>query len=88
MTTREAAWTEVDAAEMYALAEYRRTLCPLHHGPLEDCQTAEDSGGPVFAPQAIRCRAEYDVIAAQESDSRMKDRPGSLIWIAAKQEKG
>lgn len=87
MTTREAAWTELDQAEMFALAEYRQSLCPLHHGPLEECQTAEDKGGPEFTPQAIRCRAQYDVIAAQETDSRMKDKPGSMIWLATKRER-
>jgi hypothetical protein len=85
-TTREALWTELDAAEMLALAEYRQSLCPLHHGPLEDCQTGVAQGGPEFTPQAIRCRAQYDVIAAQDTDSRMKDRPGSLLWLSVKKE--
>lgn len=83
-TTREAEWTELDQAEMLALAEYRSSLCPLHGGPLEECQTGERDGGPVFEAHGIRCRVRFEQLLVQAGDERMKEHPESMLWTSVK----
>lgn len=81
VTTREPEWTELDTAEVLALAEYRASLCPLHGGPLDDCTSHEDTG-PQFQASAVRCRAQDELIIAQDTGNR--DRPGALLWQVEK----
>lgn len=77
VTVREPEWTALDTAELLALQLYRQGLCPLHGGPLADCTSSEDTG-PQFAVRAVRCRAEDELIAAQQATNR--DRPGAVLW--------
>jgi hypothetical protein len=76
-TVREAEWTDQDRAEILALALYRSQLCPLHHGPLSEC-TSHDDTGPQFKVRKIRCRATDALIGEQEATKLPK--PGALLW--------
>jgi hypothetical protein len=86
-TVREAAWTELDQAEILALAEYRSGLCRIHGGPLQECQTSEDDGGPIFEARAAVCRAQQAVVMEQKSDDahrRDQEYGSALMWGTVK----
>lgn len=61
---------------------YRRSLCPLHGGPLADCTSHEDSG-PEFVVHKKRCRAHDEVLMAQEG-LKNTDRRGALLWSVSR----
>jgi hypothetical protein len=81
VSTREPTWTELDQAEVLALAVYRAGLCPLHGGSLADC-TSHDDTGPEFHTRHTRCRAQDELLLAQ--DMTTLDRPGALLWYVTK----
>lgn len=85
VTVREPEWTEQDRAEILALALFRKSLCPLHGGPLAECTSHEDTG-PQFTVGKKRCRAHDAVLEAQDG-LKNTPRPGALLWsVTAKAE--
>ena len=65
VTTREPEWTELDQAEVLALAEYRASLCPCGCGfPAADT-TAPEATGPVFVVGRSTCNARLALLEAQ-----------------------
>lgn len=87
VTTSEPEWTEQDRAEILALAEYRRRLCPLHGGPLTECTSHEDTG-PQFVVGKKRCRAQDAVLTAQ-AGLKNTPHPNALLWsVTAKARSG
>jgi hypothetical protein len=81
VTTHEPLWLEIDQVEILALAEYRAGLCPLHGGPLEECQS-RGSWEPDYKVEISRCHATYARLAAMESDEikgMAAERGGSLL---------
>ena len=73
----EPLFTELDRAEILALGIYRRSLCPLHGGPLAECTTREDEG-PDWRVSTLRCRAQDALLIEQENSRRV--RPGAVLW--------
>jgi hypothetical protein len=82
-TTREPEWTDLDRAELIALAVHRDSLCPLCGLPLEVCTSHED-GGPEFTVRRRRCRATDTKLAAQ--GEAQTDRPGAVLWSVTPKE--
>lgn len=78
VTVREPEWTEQDRAEILALDLYRKSLCPLHGGPLAECTSHEDTG-PKFVVARKRCRAQDAVLMEQKLAEKI-DRPGAVLW--------
>ncbi|MET0419313.1 MAG: hypothetical protein ABW022_25145 [Actinoplanes sp.] len=83
-TDREPEWSEQDRAWMYALRLWRSWQCPIHHGPLSEC-TSNYETGTQFKVDKVRCRAQYQLLVAQEADES-KDHPGSVLWSVSKRE--
>lgn len=84
MTTREAAWTEQDRAELLALALYRDSLCPLCGRPQRICTSHEETG-PAFTADYTVCRATLALIEKQRglSDGGKKPRPNAPAYLWA-----
>lgn len=53
---REPEWTEVDRAELLALAEYRAAQCPACGQSLSDTTTHEEHGPAFRAEHVATCR--------------------------------
>jgi hypothetical protein len=84
VTTREPLYTEQDRAELLALAEYRRTLCPLCGGPMDEC-TAPEKTGPRYRAKRMRCQRVDALGIAQEAVRESKvPHPEALIWWTEK----
>jgi hypothetical protein len=95
VATTESAWTEVDRAEMFALAEFRSSiLCPCGCGFLAADTLANEKLGPVptFTATRVVCRARAARLeAAAGVDDPKKPPPpsaGARIWTTTMNRKG
>lgn len=84
MTTREPEWTELDTAEILALAEYRSQLCPCGCGFLTEDTTSHEDGGPQFKAHKTLCRARRELIEQQNAVAPESQRTdpiaASRLW--------
>lgn len=84
ITRQQPLYTDQDRAELLALALYRDGLCPIHGGPLTDCQ-ATDGHMPDFAVKKTYCQAEVALIEARNAASQNPSRyHGALLWSTRK----
>lgn len=84
MTTREPRFTELDRAELLALAMYREGLCPLCGRPLRVCTADEETAGFDFVASYTPCHAKMAILETQNllTDNGTKARPmaPSYLW--------
>lgn len=86
MTVRDSEWTEVDRAEVLALAAYRGTFCPCGCGFLRADTMADEKTGPApsFTADRMVCRARLARLeTAAAVDDPNKPPPvsaGARVW--------
>jgi hypothetical protein len=82
-TTREPAYTELDRAELLALALYRTWLCPCGCGFLAEDTFSHEETGPTFTASHQACRAALALIEAKRAATN-PDQPnpnaGARVW--------
>lgn len=86
MTTRESRFTDLDRAELLALALYRDGLCPLCGRPLREC-SPDDGSLPDFFTTGTYCHATASQIEAINAvaDPKKPDKYGrARLWITRK----
>jgi hypothetical protein len=88
VTTREPEWTELDRAEVLALAEYRASLCPCGCGYLTSDTTSRWETGPEFDATHTTCRARAALVEAQNAEAERKRDTSAWFWSISMQEKG
>lgn len=80
----EVEWDDNERGWMVALAEWRSTLCPLCHGPREECEAFENENAYTVPPPS-RCHKTTALLRAQESRSK---KPGpqdnALLWAVTR----
>lgn len=81
--TTEPRWTELDRAELLALAVYRSMLCPDGCGHLAEDTFSHEEGGPVFTAEHKACRATLALVEAQRAATN-PDKPNpnarARVW--------
>jgi hypothetical protein len=81
VTTQESAWTDQDQAEVLALHQYRRNLCPCGCGHLSDDTLSDEESGPAFVADRTVCRARLALLEAQEAATTKTARhTGARLW--------
>jgi hypothetical protein len=83
VTTREPRYTDLDRAELLALALYRDGLCPLHGGPLADCDFDERGNVPDVLVNSRYCQAEVsriEAINAATDPKKPNPYAGARMW--------
>jgi hypothetical protein len=87
VTIREPRYTDLDRAELLALAMYRDGLCPLCGRPQRVCTSDEEQSGTEFVASYVPCRAKLAIIQHQRdmTDDGRKPRPNasSYLWSTA-----
>lgn len=90
VTTRESEWTELDAAEMLAIAEYRDTLCHCCGLP-KSMVLVHEKDAPRFLVSKRYCHARRTLIESQqaftENGKNVKPAHDALQW-SVRVEKG
>ena len=90
VTTREPQWTELDTAEMLALAEYRNTLCDCCGLP-KAMTWVDERDAPRFVVSKRYCLARRTLIESQQAYTNkgkdVKPVHGALRW-SIRAEKG
>lgn len=81
MTTREPEWTELDRAELLALAEYRADLCPGGCGQSLAESTSHFEVGPEYDSRQTACRACAELSTARRVAADRNQGDGALFWI-------
>lgn len=83
VVTVEPRFTELDRAELLALALYRSWLCPDGCGFLAEDTFSNEETGPVFAAEHQACRASLALIEARRAGTN-PDKPnpnaGARVW--------
>lgn len=81
VVTREPAWTDQDRAEVLALAEYRRQLCPCGCGHRAKDTLSPEQTGPAFIASRTVCRARLALLEAQDAATTTTTRhAGARLW--------
>lgn len=80
VTVTEQEWDEESRDEMLALAAYEETLCPICHGPAEDCQSVEAERRFEGVPP-VRCH-RTDAIIRYQNKAGNYERDRALLWRA------
>jgi hypothetical protein len=81
ITRRESSFTEQDRAELIALALYREQLCPLHGGPLSECQVKEGEPMPSFVASSSYCHAQVEKIEAMNAGADVGKYHSAKLWM-------
>jgi transcription initiation factor IIE alpha subunit len=83
VTTAEPRFTELDRAELFALAMHRESLCPACGKPLEVC-TSMEGEGPDFRVEYTACRATLAKLEKQRGlfgdDKKPDPNAPSYLW--------
>jgi hypothetical protein len=83
VTCREPEWTELDRAEVLALAEWRAGRCPDGCGHAAADTFSDEETGPVFKADRKVCRAQLALIEAKRA-AENPDKPNpyaaARVW--------
>lgn len=83
VSTSEPRWTELDRAELLALAEYRAGLCPLCGRPIRVCTSHEETG-PAFEADYTACRATLAQLEKRRAIAQGRQKPSenapAYLW--------
>ncbi len=88
MTTREPEFSDLDRAEVLALALHRESLCPLCGRPVEDCEAANERAGATWDARPRGCQTQRALLEAQRGQAQAdgKNPPLSAqarVWSIA-----